>query len=136
MGIMDFFRANYNYWYNRILKIIPINWAYAYMKAGVIFMVLFAVGIFFPFPNRDYYKSAIIGEVKQIERQPKNWNIKVGTNWYFVQRPGMSRLKAGHKIVKVRDSWVFTVYDSLGNMLYQDSLKTVNFNPLPKRVDK
>lgn len=130
--IKEFFRANYYYWYNRLIKIIPINFAYIYMKIGMIFMVIFAIGIFFSFPNYKYYESQIVGRVEQIEQKPKNWNIRIDSQWYFVQRPAIRNIEVGNRVVKLPDSWVFTVYDSLGNIKYQDSLQTVHFDVIKK----
>lgn len=130
--IKEFFRANYYYWYNRLIKIIPINFAYIYMKIGMIFMVIFAIGIFFSFPNYKYYESQIVGRVEQIEQKPKNWNIRIDSQWYFVQRPAIRNIEVGNRVVKLPDSWVFTVYDSLGNVKYQDSLQTVHFDVIKK----
>lgn len=130
--IKEFFRANYYYWYNRLIKIIPINFAYIYMKIGMIFMVIFAIGIFFSFPNYKYYESQIVGKVEQIEQKPKNWNIRIDSQWYFVQRPAIRNIEVGNRVVKLPDSWVFTVYDSLGNIKYQDSLQTVHFDVIKK----
>ncbi len=95
-------------------------------------MVIFAIGIFFSFPNYKYYKSQIVGRVEQIEQKPKNWNIRIDSQWYFVQRPAIRNIKVGNRVVKLPDSWVFTVYDSLGNIKYQDSLQTVHFDVIKK----
>lgn len=98
------------------------------MKIAMIVMIVFAVSMFFPFPNYEYYKIGIQGRVGKIECKPKNRNLKIGTQWYFVQMRSIRNIEVGNEIVKMPDSWILTVYDSLGNIRYQDSLKTINFN--------
>lgn len=128
IGLVKILRLNYFYWYNRICRIIPIKFAYGYMKIAMIVMIVFAVSMFFPFPNYEYYKIGIQGRVGKIECKPKNRNLKIGTQWYFVQMRGIRNIEVGNEIVKMPDSWILTVYNSLGNIRYQDSLKTINFN--------
>lgn len=133
MNIKEFFQANFCYWNNHFTKIIPINVAYAYMKVMVIIMIIAVVLIAYPFPNREYYKSGIKGTVVKIEREPKNWNVKIDSNWYFVRRPKKDFLKMGSRIIKNPGSWVFTIYDTVGNIVYQDSLKDITFKLIEKR---
>ena len=130
----DFFHANYFYWHHYISKVIPVNVAKCYMRIGVILMIIFVVGMFFlSFPNYEYYRTEIRGKVEKIEYKPKNNNFKIGTQWYFVQMPGIQNIEIGDEIMKGPDSWILTVYDSLGNIRYRDSLKTINFSLMERK---
>ena len=129
----DFFRANDFYWYNYISKVVPVNFAWHYMRIGVLLLLIFVIGMLFSFPNYEYYKTGIRGKIEKIECRPKNNNFKIGGQWYFVQMPGIQNIEVGDEIVKEPDSWILTVYDSLGNIRYRDSLKTINFNLMEKK---
>lgn len=124
----NYFLLNYFYWYNRIIRVVPIRFAYGYMKIMVIVMIIFAGGMFFPLPNYEYYEIGIQGRVEKIECKPKSRNLKIGSQWYLVQMRGVQNIEVGNEIVKMPNSWILTIYDSLGNIRYQDSLKTINFN--------
>lgn len=133
MNIIDFLRANYYYWNNRFVKIVPINFAYAFMKVWIVIMILIVFCVAYPFPNHEYYKCGISGIVEKIEREPKNWNIKIDSNWYFVRYKGINHIMVDRRIVKKPNSWLLTIYDSTGIIKYQDSIQRGTFKLIEKR---
>lgn len=126
MNVIDLLRTGYYSRRNRLYRVIPIRFAYVYMKVWVVAAILIIVCTY-PFPNRKYYKLGINGKVEKMERVYKDWHLKIGTNWYLVNRRGMQYVQPGHIIVKKPFSWIFTVSDSLGNTVYQDSVRSLTF---------
>lgn len=133
MGIIQLLQSGYYCWLNSITKIMPKRVAYAFLKIWIIVLILGIVIfrlVYFP-SNREFYKIQVIGQIEKIEKienKSKHWAVKIDTNWYFVQKLGMNKFKKGQRIVKESDSWLFTVYDSIGNIVYQDNAKYIIFH--------
>lgn len=88
-----------------------LRFIYVFAAITLIFMVARVISSYI-IPNKNFYKTAISGEVKHIYETPRSNSYFINGRWYLIKGDCINYIKVNDSIVKLKDSYVLKIIDS------------------------
>lgn len=104
-------------------KIIPI--LIIFFTVGI--LIILGAIIYNKWPNKDFYKTEINGNIKDIHYEKKNAYFLVDSSWYLIKANFIDHITQGDSIAKSMNTYTILIYDISDNLKWQGEVKQIEF---------